>query len=71
MKLDIGTLANVIKHGDALIDLLRGGNTPQTIGKIKDLIVNPALLGRLMSALDGMEQNLRVVKMAELDHVHE
>ena len=63
-NLTIGTLANIIKHGDSLCDLLRGGNTPQTVGKLKAVVDNPQLLGKLLSALDGMEQNLRALKLS-------
>lgn len=66
MRLDIGTLANVIKHSDTIDKILRGGNTSQTVAKIKESINDPALLGRLMGALDGLADNLRVVKSARL-----
>lgn len=67
MKINIGTLANVIKHGDTLNDLLRGGNTPQTIEKVMLALKNSEKLGKLLGALDGLEQNLRVLKLSELE----
>lgn len=66
--LDIGTVANVIKHGDKLLDLLRGANTMQTVDRLHQLThaTGTHLLTQLLSALDGLEQNLRVLKQAPL-----
>ncbi len=67
MKINIGTLANIIKHGDKLGDLLRGGNTPQTVEKVNAVLKNPERLGKLLAALDGLEQNLRTLKLSEIE----
>jgi hypothetical protein len=67
MKLDIGTCANIVKHSDNLIDMLRGGNTSQMIGKLKALTTDATAAGKLLTALEGLEQNLRVLKLVEVN----
>lgn len=67
MKLDIGTLAGIITRGDNLVDRLRGGNTQQTIAKLKRIVDNPEAAGRLLTDLDALEQHLRVLKLTNVE----
>lgn len=67
MKINIGTLSGIIKNGDEVGDLLRGGNTPQTIEKIKVVLADRNKLGRLLTALDNLELNLRALKLSTVE----
>lgn len=66
MKLNIGTVSNLIKHGDVILELL-GGNTTQTAENLRDISTDPVRLRRLMNALEGLNQNLRVVKLVDVN----
>ncbi len=66
-RLTLETLAGVLRNGDAIIDAVRGGNTPQTIQRLKDIASDPAAASKLLTHLDNLEQHLRSLRYAELD----
>jgi pentose-5-phosphate-3-epimerase len=66
-RLNLETLAGILKNGDAVIAAVRGGNTPQTIQRLKEIAADPVLAAKLLTHLDNLEQNLRSLRYAELD----
>lgn len=73
MMLNIGTLANVIKHCDIILDNLSAGNEPQFCARLTSLAgpvqgSHSDVAGRLrlMAALDQLALNLRVLKMSNV-----
>jgi hypothetical protein len=63
----IGQLINVANAGDNIIDAVCGGNTEQTLIKLKEFVRNPDKVARLHTQLCNLEQAIKGIRSTKIE----